>query len=142
MPKPDLASSTFTSPLAVRAMLPTGGGAIVNVTSVGALNAEARAPIPYAAAKAGVHALSKAYAVEYAAGGIRVNVIAPGFTVTEYTGQASPEVLREMGAKAAMGRAGRPVEQAEVAAFLASDRASFVTGVVIPVDGGWSARLA
>jgi NAD(P)-dependent dehydrogenase (short-subunit alcohol dehydrogenase family) len=127
---------------AVRAMLPGGGGAIVNFTSVGALNAEARAPIPYAAAKAGVHALSKAYAVEYGARGIRVNVVAPGFTITEFTGRASPEVIEEMGGKAAMRRPGRALEQAEVAAFLASDRASFVTGVVIPVDGGWSARLA
>ncbi|MGF7238814.1 MAG: SDR family oxidoreductase, partial [Frankia sp.] len=49
---------------------------------------------------------------------------------------------RELSAKAALGRAGEAREQAEVAAFLASDRASFVTGVIIPVDGGWSARLA
>jgi NAD(P)-dependent dehydrogenase (short-subunit alcohol dehydrogenase family) len=50
--------------------------------------------------------------------------------------------LAELSGKAALGRAGRPEEQAQVAAFLASDRASFVTGVVVPVDGGWSIKLS
>jgi len=94
----------------------------------------------YAAAKAGVNALTKAVAVEYGPQGIRANVIAPGFTFTEFLGDETP-VLREMASKAALRRAGTPLELAEVAAFLASDRASFVTGVVLPVDGGWSARL-
>jgi NAD(P)-dependent dehydrogenase (short-subunit alcohol dehydrogenase family) len=127
---------------AVRAMLHTGGGSIVNFSSVGALNVEVRAPIAYAAAKAGVHALTKAIAVEYGPQGVRANVIAPGFTLTELTRQASPEILRLMSEKAVLRRAALPEEQAEVAAFLASDRASFITAAVIPVDGGWSARLA
>jgi NAD(P)-dependent dehydrogenase (short-subunit alcohol dehydrogenase family) len=123
-------------------MLHTGGGSIVNFSSVGALNVEVRAPIAYAAAKAGVHALTKAIAVEYGPQGVRANVIAPGFTLTELTRQASPEILRLMSEKAVLRRAALPEEQAEVAAFLASDRASFITAAVIPVDGGWSARLA
>jgi NAD(P)-dependent dehydrogenase (short-subunit alcohol dehydrogenase family) len=126
----------------IRAMLQNGGGAIVNFTSVGALNCEDRAPVTYAAAKVGVHSITKAFAVQYAAQGIRANVIAPGFAYTEIMEAMDPEVLREMSAKSAMGRPGRPEEQATVAAFLASDRASFVTGTIIPVDGGWSARLA
>ncbi len=127
---------------AVRAMLPTGGGAIVNFTSVAGINGEQLAPLPYSAAKAGVHAVSRVYAADYAKQGIRVNVIAPGFTLTETMADASPEVMAHMGAKSALGRPAQAREQAEVAAFLASDRASYVTGTVIPVDGGWTARLA
>jgi NAD(P)-dependent dehydrogenase (short-subunit alcohol dehydrogenase family) len=126
---------------AVEAMLGTGGGSIVNVSSVGALNAEKMAPASYMAAKAGVHALTKAIASEYGPEGIRANVIAPGFTLTEINRTAPAEALSELKTKAALGRAGEAREQGEVAAFLASDRASFVTGAVIPVDGGWSARL-
>src|SRR5262245_38286377 len=127
---------------AVPAMLRTGGGSIVNVSSVGAINVERRAPVMYMGAKAAVHAITKAVAVEYGLQGIRANVIAPGFTLTEINRGTPPDVLRELCEKAALGRGAEAREQAEVAAFLASDRASFVTGTVIPVDGGWSARLA
>jgi NAD(P)-dependent dehydrogenase (short-subunit alcohol dehydrogenase family) len=126
----------------VRTLLRTGGGSITNVSSVGALNADDRVPVVYAASKAAVHSFTKAYAVQYGAQGIRANVIAPGFTLTELTRQSPPEVIQTMSEKAAMKRPGTATEQAEVAAFLTSDRASFVSGAVIPVDGGWSARLA
>ena len=125
---------------AVPLMLAGGGGAFVNVSSISSVNVESHTSFMYAAAKAGVNALTKAVAVEYGPQGIRANVIAPGFTFTEVLGDETP-VLREMASKAALRRAGTPLELAEVAAFLASDRASFVTGVVLPVDGGWSARL-
>ncbi|MGF7235606.1 MAG: SDR family NAD(P)-dependent oxidoreductase [Frankia sp.] len=126
---------------ALPAMIAGGGGAFVNVSSVSAINVQNRTSFMYAAAKSGVHALTKSVAVEYGPQGIRANAIAPGFTFTEIM-RGTPEVIREMSAKAALNRAGKPEELAEVAAFLASDRASFVTGTIIPVDGGWTARLA
>jgi NAD(P)-dependent dehydrogenase (short-subunit alcohol dehydrogenase family) len=126
----------------IRAMLDTGGGAIVNWSSIGGLNASTFGTATYSASKAGVIAVTKAGAVEYGAQGIRVNAICPGFILTEIMGAAGREHFPEMFEKAALGRAGEPPEVAEVAAFLASDRASFVSGAIIPVDGGWSAKLA
>jgi NAD(P)-dependent dehydrogenase (short-subunit alcohol dehydrogenase family) len=128
---------------AVRAMqLNGGGGAIVNFSSLASFNADPLISPVYAAAKAGVNALTKSFAAQFGPEGIRVNVVAPGFTLSEKNLAVPPELMGRMTAKAALGRGGRPLEQAEVAAFLCSDRASFVTGVIMPVDGGWSARLA
>jgi NAD(P)-dependent dehydrogenase (short-subunit alcohol dehydrogenase family) len=132
----------FLTQEAAKAMAAGGGGSIVNYTSVAGVNGEHLAPLPYTAAKAGVHMVSKVFAIDYAPQGVRVNVIAPGFTLTEMMVDASAEVKAHMGAKSALGRPAEASEQAEVAAFLASDRASYVTGTVIPVDGGWTARVA
>jgi NAD(P)-dependent dehydrogenase (short-subunit alcohol dehydrogenase family) len=125
----------------VRAMQ-SGGGSIINITTAGAFNTEDRASIMYTAAKAAVHSLTKSFAVHHGAQGIRVNAVAPGLTITERSKSYTEEWKREINTKAALGRPAETEEPAEVVAFLASDRASFVTGAIIPVDGGWSARLA
>jgi NAD(P)-dependent dehydrogenase (short-subunit alcohol dehydrogenase family) len=125
----------------IRALLAGGnGGVVLNWASVGGLNG-AIATSVYSAAKAGVIAVTKAGAVEYGAQGIRVNALCPGFVHTEIMGAGGDRIPGILD-KAALGRGGQPGEIAEVAAFLASDRASFVTGAVIPVDGGWAAKLA
>ena len=125
----------------IRAMLPTGGGSIVNWSSVGGLNGSAGTSV-YAAAKHGIIGASKAAAIEYGTQGIRVNVICPGFILTEIMAVGAEDFIPDIAAKAALNRAGESPEVAEVGAFLASDRSSFITGAVIPVDGGWSAKLA
>ena len=123
----------------IRAMARTGG-AIVNWSSVGGLNGSAYTSV-YNAAKSGVIGATKVAAIEGGSLGIRVNAICPGFIHTEIMG-AHPEHIPGILEKAVLGRGGQPQEVAEVASFLVSDRASFVTGAIIPVDGGWAARLA
>lgn len=138
----DLLGAILCSKYAVRAMQQQGAGSIVNVSTVGALNAETRAPWGYAAAKTGMHSVTKAFAHDYGRQGVRVNAVAPGFAYTEIMENLRPELRDYMSQKAALGRPGKATEVAEVVAFLCSDRASFVTGAIVPVDGGWSARLA
>jgi NAD(P)-dependent dehydrogenase (short-subunit alcohol dehydrogenase family) len=137
----DLHGVLFGMKHAVRAMVAQGdGGAIVNWSSLGGLGGSAYTSV-YNAAKHGVVGATKCAAIEYGPKGIRVNCVCPGFIHTEIMG-AHPEWTPGILDKAALGRGGQPHEVAEVAAFLASDRASFVTGAIVPVDGGWGAKLA
>jgi L-xylulose reductase len=115
-------------------------GAIVNISSVNATHAIAN-QAHYVAAKAGVAGLTRAAAVELAASNIRVNAIAPGLIRTPMTEQrfADPEQLAWHLRRVPMRRNGEPREIAGVVAFLLSDEASYITGVLLPVDGGWAA---
>jgi NAD(P)-dependent dehydrogenase (short-subunit alcohol dehydrogenase family) len=125
----------------IRAMLEAGtAGSIVNVSSAGGLGGTPGTSV-YSAAKAGVIALTKSGAVEYGAKGIRVNAICPGYIKTEIMG-ATIDQIPGSDKKAALRRVGLPHEVAELAAFLASEKASYISGAIIPVDGGWTAKLA
>ncbi len=125
---------------AIRTMVPTGGGVILNWSSTGGMNGTKMPTSIYCASKAGVISFTKQAAVEYGRKGIRANAICPGLTVTELSGgREAIEKFPHLVEGAPMGRAGEPEEVAELASFLASDRAPFLTGAVIPIDGGLTA---
>jgi NAD(P)-dependent dehydrogenase (short-subunit alcohol dehydrogenase family) len=122
-------------------LLDNGGGAIINIASGAAVKAIPGLS-PYCASKAGVVALTRTTAVEYAPHGIRINAVLPGAIETPLLAQVmanSPEVIGVMAAQHPLGRIGAPPEIASTVAFLASDDASFITGVALPVDGGFAA---
>ena len=130
---------------AVPELLRRGGGAIVNDASINGIRGNSRL-VAYSATKGGVVALTRALAIDYAARGIRVNCLCPASIDTPLSrrnvaGAPDPEARRRLLiAKHPMGRIGRPEEVAYAALFLASDEASFITGVALPIDGGRSIR--
>src|SRR5262249_25539342 len=133
----------FRAQAAAKAMKTAGrGGAIVQTGSMWALQAIGATPsTAYSVAKAGVHALVRNLAIELAKDKIRVNAIAPaGIETPVYDTFLTPEqvktVLPTFNAMHPLGRNGQPADAAEALLFLASDQASFITGVVLPVDGG------
>ena len=119
---------------ALRHMCPRGTGAIVNNASVIGWRAQ-RGQSHYAAAKAGVMALTRCSAVEAAPHGVRVNAVAPSLAVHPFLAKVtSEELLTELAAREAFGRGADPVEVANVIVFLASDLASYMTGEVVSVS--------
>jgi NAD(P)-dependent dehydrogenase (short-subunit alcohol dehydrogenase family) len=126
-----------------------GGGAIVAISSVQAFAAQDRVAA-YTASKAAINALTRAMALDHAADGIRVNAVCPGSVDTPmlrwaaglFAGDRDPgDLVADWGRAHPLGRVARPEEIAELVAFLASARSSFITGAALPVDGGVLARL-
>ena len=134
----------LTCKYAIEAMLETGGGSIVCLSSISGVAGQA-AQSTYGPAKFAASGLTKHLAVEWADHGIRVNAVAPGTIQTEAVRRlpeqpGGADYLDEIRKVHPMGRLGEPVEVARAIAFLASDEASFITGAILPVDGGYLAR--
>ena len=121
--------------LLLRAMVRRGHGAIVNVGSISGIDMKV-GNCAYGLSKAALMAFTRTLAAECGPTGVRVNAIAPGLSATDMAQQMEESAGREMIARSAMNRLGRPEEIAKVAVFLASDEASFVNGQIVCVDGG------
>ena len=122
-----------------RTMLHAGKGVIINLASMCSFFGSMYVPA-YAASKGGIALLTKALSNEWAAKGIRVNAIAPGYIETELTKDlktGNPALYREITSRIPMGRWGKVEDIQGLAAFLASDFSEYITGAIIPVDGGY-----
>jgi glucose 1-dehydrogenase len=133
----NLKGTFFCSTEAARLMKDGGGGSIVNVSTVVAIRGM-RNLAAYAASKGGINALTIQFAVELAPYGIRVNAVAPGATNVERNLADDPQYAERWSPLIPLGRIAEPEEMVGPAAFLASDEASFVTGQVLYVDGGYT----
>jgi NAD(P)-dependent dehydrogenase (short-subunit alcohol dehydrogenase family) len=129
---------------AAKVMLVQGGGAIVNLSSIAGFGGIPRRNA-YAAAKTGIRGMTRSMACEWAAGGIRVNAVAPGYVETDLVRALVDQGRLDKGAlvrRTPMGRLIGPEDIAQAVLFLASDAARAITGVTLPVDGGWTAFMA
>lgn len=135
----NLRSVYLCSHRAARIMVGAGGGAIVSSSSGGATRAH-RGEAAYDASKGAIEAATRAFALDLAPYGIRVNAVAPGSIDVAPPGSVPEATLRERGATIPLGRVGVPDDLAATYAFLVSPEAAYITGVVIPVDGGMVAQ--
>lgn len=128
------------------AIAAAGGGAIVNLSTIESqvvVSSQGFAQVHYNASKGGVVMLTKALAVELARKQIRVNAVAPGPIATDFVsleGITSPEAMEFMRQRLLVPRVGQPTDVAAAISFLLSDEASWITGIQLPVDGGWLTR--
>jgi NAD(P)-dependent dehydrogenase (short-subunit alcohol dehydrogenase family) len=124
----------------ISAMLQSGGGTIVNMASLAGVTGVANLAT-YVAGKAGIIGLTKVAALDYADQGIRVNVVAPGAILTHHLEAAGPEAQRQAALATPMRRIGSAAEVASVVLWLSSPGSSYLTGAVIPIDGGQCAGV-
>jgi NAD(P)-dependent dehydrogenase (short-subunit alcohol dehydrogenase family) len=128
--------------MAIPLLRQAGGGSITNITSSVGWHSTAPQILAYATSKFAVTGLTKALAMDHLREHIRVNGIAPGPTDTPLLrASRAPDALEEFKNRQPIGRLGQPEEIAAAAVFLASDEASFVTGIILPVDGGQTAHI-
>jgi len=138
----NLSSAFYLCQAAARHFVITGqGGKIINVASMLSFQGGVLVPA-YTAAKSGLAGLTRALANEWAAQGINVNALAPGYMATEVTAAIRADPAREQAilGRIPAGRWGEPADLKGAAVFLASDAAAYLHGAIIPVDGGWLAR--
>ncbi|HUO72449.1 MAG TPA: SDR family NAD(P)-dependent oxidoreductase [Solirubrobacteraceae bacterium] len=119
-------------------MVQRGGGSIVNIASVAAL-VGLRGSLPYQGSKAAVLGLTRGAAVAYGPDNVRVNAVCPGLVVTGMTQSADSQAVETMKMQIPLRRDGRPDEVSAAVVFLASDESSYITGVALPIDGGYVA---
>jgi NAD(P)-dependent dehydrogenase (short-subunit alcohol dehydrogenase family) len=122
----------------VRSMAAAGDGVIINISSMAAQYGIPKV-IAYSASKSAIEGMTMAMAVELAPKGIRVNCIAPGFIATDMSEKAlngDAERKQKVMSRTPMGRLGAPADIGEAALYLASEGAKYVTGIVLPIDGG------
>jgi NAD(P)-dependent dehydrogenase (short-subunit alcohol dehydrogenase family) len=136
----DLRATFLCMQREIPAMLASGGGAIVNVSSGAGRKAGAPGLSTYVAAKHGLEGLTKAAALDYAAQGVRVNAVAPGPIDTELMAFGSEEGRRMAVQSVPLQRLGEPEDVAAAALWLCSEEAAFISGAILPVDGGQAAR--
>jgi NAD(P)-dependent dehydrogenase (short-subunit alcohol dehydrogenase family) len=131
----------LVSKYVVPVMIKQNSGSIVNNSSMNGLIGNVGTSDAYTAAKGGIIALTRVMAADYGKYNIRVNCICPGPIETPMLAPAllNPERVKHYQSKTLLGRVGKPEEIANVVLFLASGEASYVTGVIMPVDGGWTA---
>ncbi|SCW52711.1 SDR family oxidoreductase, partial [Asticcacaulis taihuensis] len=137
----NLKSAFFLAQACGRHMIAQGSGKIINIASMLSFQGGIRVP-SYTASKSGIAGITKLLANEWAAKGVNVNAIAPGYMATDNTAalQADEARNRSILERIPAGRWGHPSDMAGAAVFLASAASDYVNGIILPVDGGWLAR--